>query len=96
MLIVRRLKLYYTASSIITPIGGHPVHRFSVARVYFVSGFVTHTYKGEYLNEAEYSSGFLISHHLQTLFVHMYLSIQNDLMPFTGPPPIGVMIPEAV
>ena len=27
MLIVRRSKLYYTASGIITPIGGRPVHR---------------------------------------------------------------------
>ena len=27
VLIVRRSKLYYTASGIITPIGGHPVHR---------------------------------------------------------------------
>ena len=27
VLIVRRSKLYYTASGIITPIGGRPVHR---------------------------------------------------------------------
>ena len=27
MLIVRRSKLYYTVSGIITPIGGRPVHR---------------------------------------------------------------------
>ena len=27
MVIVRRSKLYYTASGIITPIGGRPVHR---------------------------------------------------------------------
>ena len=27
VLIVRRAKLYYTATSIITPIGGHLVHR---------------------------------------------------------------------
>ena len=27
VLIVRRTKLYYTASGIITPIGGRPVHR---------------------------------------------------------------------
>ena len=27
VLIVRRLKLYYTASGIITPVGGRPVHR---------------------------------------------------------------------
>ena len=27
VLIVRRSKLYYTASGIITPIGGHPLHR---------------------------------------------------------------------
>ena len=27
MLIIRRSKLYYTASGIITPVGGHPVHR---------------------------------------------------------------------
>ena len=28
VLIVRRSKLYYTTSGIITPIGGRPVHRF--------------------------------------------------------------------
>ena len=27
MLIIRRSKLYYTASDIITPVGGRPVHR---------------------------------------------------------------------
>ena len=27
--IVRRSKLYYTASGIITPIGGRPVHRYN-------------------------------------------------------------------
>jgi len=26
VLIIRRSKLYYTASGIITPVGGHPVH----------------------------------------------------------------------
>ena len=27
VLIIRRSKLYYTASGITTPVGGHPVHR---------------------------------------------------------------------
>ena len=27
MLIIRRSKLYYTVSGIITPVGGRPVHR---------------------------------------------------------------------
>ena len=27
VLIIRRSKLYYTASGIITPVGGRPVHR---------------------------------------------------------------------
>ena len=27
MLIIRRSKLYYTASDVITPIGGRPMHR---------------------------------------------------------------------
>ena len=27
MLIVRRSKLYYTASGIVTPVGGRPMHR---------------------------------------------------------------------
>jgi len=27
VLIIRRSKLYYTASGIVTPVGGHPVHR---------------------------------------------------------------------
>ena len=31
MLIVRRSKLYYIASGIITPIGGRPVHRLKCA-----------------------------------------------------------------
>ena len=29
-LIIRRSKLYYTASGIITPVGGRPVHRLRV------------------------------------------------------------------
>jgi len=28
VLIIRRSELYYTASGIITPVGGRPVHRF--------------------------------------------------------------------
>ena len=27
VLIIRRSKLYYTASGIVKPVGGHPVHR---------------------------------------------------------------------
>ena len=30
VLIIRRSKLYYTASGIITPVGGRPVHRLRV------------------------------------------------------------------
>ena len=30
VLIIRRSKLYYTASGIITPVGGRPVHRSSL------------------------------------------------------------------
>jgi len=29
VLIIRRSRLYYTASGIITPVGGRPVHRLS-------------------------------------------------------------------
>ena len=29
VLIIRRSKLYYTASGIITPVGGRPVHRLT-------------------------------------------------------------------
>ena len=32
VLIVRRSKLYYTASGIITPIGGRPVHNLCTGR----------------------------------------------------------------
>ena len=32
VLIVRRSKLYYTASGIITPLGGRPVHRLCTGR----------------------------------------------------------------
>ena len=32
MLIIRRSKLYYTASGIITPVGGRPVHRLREER----------------------------------------------------------------
>jgi len=28
VLIIRRSKLYYTASGIVTPVAGHPVHSF--------------------------------------------------------------------
>jgi len=31
VLIVRRAKLYYAVSGIITPIGGRPVHRFIIS-----------------------------------------------------------------
>ena len=45
VLIVRRSKLYYIASGMITPIGGRPVHRLREKRVLsqFVHG--TATYK---------------------------------------------------
>jgi len=33
VLIIRRSKLYYTASGIITPLGGRPVHRLTDFRV---------------------------------------------------------------
>ena len=33
VLIVRRAKLYYTVSGIITPIGGRPVHRLCTGRL---------------------------------------------------------------
>ena len=33
MLIVRRAKLYYTVSGIITPVGGHPMHRLREDRM---------------------------------------------------------------
>jgi len=29
VLVIRRSKLYYTASGIVTPVGGRPVHRLS-------------------------------------------------------------------
>jgi len=32
VLIIRRLRLYYTASGIITPVGGSPVHRTATYR----------------------------------------------------------------
>ena len=31
VLIIRRSKLYYTASGVITPVGGRPVHRLKKA-----------------------------------------------------------------
>ena len=36
VLIVRRSKLYYTASGIITPIGGRPVHRLRAQQQLFL------------------------------------------------------------
>ena len=37
MLIIRRSKLFYTASGITTPVGSHPVHRCrEEAEVFFV------------------------------------------------------------
>ena len=38
MLIVRRAKLYYTVSGIITPIGGRPVHGQQNIKIY-IDGF---------------------------------------------------------
>jgi len=32
VLIIRRSKLYYTASGIVTPVGGRPVHRTATYR----------------------------------------------------------------
>ena len=34
VLIIRRSKLYYTASGIITPVGGRPVHRYTCAPIH--------------------------------------------------------------
>ena len=34
MLIIRRSKLYYTTSGIVTPVGGRPVHRLREAPVH--------------------------------------------------------------
>jgi hypothetical protein len=36
VLIVRRAKLYYAVSGIITPIGGHPVHRLREKRNFLI------------------------------------------------------------
>ena len=41
VLIVRRSELYYTASGIITTIGGHPVHRCIVCCVRLQVFFLT-------------------------------------------------------
>ena len=38
VLIVRRSKLYYTASGIITPVGGHPVHGLRESSLYLCTG----------------------------------------------------------
>ena len=40
VLIVRRPKLYYTTSGIITPIGGRPVHRTAIYRCDDTRGFI--------------------------------------------------------
>ena len=34
VLIIRRSKLYYTASGIVKPVGGRPVHRTATCRIY--------------------------------------------------------------
>ena len=38
VLIIRRLKLYYTVSGIITPVGGRPVHRLREASLNLCTG----------------------------------------------------------
>ena len=43
VLIVRRSKLYYTASGIITPVGGRPVHRLREDSLNLCTG--RHTYR---------------------------------------------------
>ena len=45
VLIVRRSKLYYTASGIITPVGGRPVHRLREERVLSQPVHRTATYR---------------------------------------------------
>ena len=49
VLIVRRSKLYYTASGIIKPIGGRPVHRLRVlsqpVKIVLYSPWYHHTYR---------------------------------------------------
>ena len=38
VLIIRRSKLYYTASGIITPVGGRPVHRLIESSLILCTG----------------------------------------------------------
>ena len=42
VLIIRRSKLYYTASGIITPVGGRPVHRLREDFPQLVHGTATY------------------------------------------------------
>jgi hypothetical protein len=53
MLIIRKSKLYYTASGIITPVGGLPVHRLRADSVRNESGLSPKAYNKLIIKEEE-------------------------------------------
>ena len=67
VLIVRRSKSYYTASGIITPIGGRPLHRLREDTVLLVTAYATvHRVAVMYYGVILISSPYLTVVHYQT------------------------------
>ena len=93
VLIVRRSKLYYTASGIITHIGGRPVHRLREDWLECmglgVRWVITHLTPNPMLKIVLYS---LWYHH--TYRWQSHAQVESNLC--MGRPPVRVMIPEAV
>ena len=56
VLIVRRSKLYYTASGIITPIGGRPVH--SLIIIFINSNWVVTRWQWLFYMYTEHDTGY--------------------------------------
>ena len=82
-LIIRRSKLYYTASGIITPIGDRPVHKFCAS-----SWLIT---KINILRCTVSKTSKFVMQNKQSKYTNA-----SSLNLCTLRPPTGVMIPEAV
>jgi len=80
--------LHYTASGIITPVGGRLVHRLREDSV-----LPTHTHFETLAQEVIIISA---SPGKNIAFIFTWISKQSSLDPCTRRPPTGVTIPEAV
>ena len=70
MLIIRRSKLYYAASGIVTPVGGRPVHRLRADSPLSTCATITlfvHNFNLKLLFYINYINRFLFILHLEKL-----------------------------